>query len=66
VVRPGRCLARIEVGPLTRDEAVNWLGTEEGVGREGATLAELYALRRGTAPTSVPGARTGADAGLYL
>ena len=41
VVRPGRCLARIEVGPLTRREAVAWLGTEEGVGREGATLAEL-------------------------
>ncbi|MFC8679858.1 IS5/IS1182 family transposase, partial [Streptomyces griseorubiginosus] len=30
---------RIEVGPLTRREAVGWLGTEEGVGREGATLA---------------------------
>ena len=35
VVRPGRCLARIEVGPLTRREAVGWLGTEEGVGRDG-------------------------------
>ncbi|GHG72066.1 hypothetical protein GCM10018980_67700 [Streptomyces capoamus] len=66
MVRPGRCLARIEVGPLTRTEAVTWLGTEQGVGREGATLAELYALRRGTTPTSVPGAREGADAGLYL
>lgn len=66
VVRPGRCLARIEVGALTRKEAVNWLGTEEGVGREGATLAELYALRRGTQPTSVPDQREGADAGLYL
>lgn len=66
VVRPGRCLARIEVGPLTHRESVNWLGTEEGIGREGATLAELYALRRGTSPTSVPGAREGADAGLYL
>jgi hypothetical protein len=66
VVRPGRCLARIEVGPLTRKESVNWLGAEEGVGREGATLAELYALRRGTQPTSVPDQREGADAGLYL
>ena len=54
------------MGPLTHSEAVNWLGTEEGVGRDGATLAELYALRRGTSPTSVPGAREGADAGLYL
>ncbi|MEU2429727.1 MULTISPECIES: DUF5925 domain-containing protein [unclassified Streptomyces] len=66
VVRPGRCLARIEVGPLTRAEAVGWLGTDEGVGREGATLAELYALRRGTTPASVPAQHDGADAGLYL
>jgi hypothetical protein len=66
VVRPGRCLARIEVGPLTRRESVEWLGTEEGVGREGATLAELYALRRGTSPTSLPEPRVGEDAGLYL
>ena len=63
VVRPGRCLARIEVGPLTRREAVDWLGTEEGVGREGATLAELYALRRGTSPTSVPEPRDGGGRG---
>ncbi|MEV6010837.1 DUF5925 domain-containing protein [Streptomyces sp. NPDC051976] len=64
VVRPGRCLARIEVGPLTRDEAVNWLGTPEGIGREGATLAELYALRRGTT-TTLPVPSQAAD-GLYL
>ncbi|WP_414720690.1 DUF5925 domain-containing protein [Streptomyces sp.] len=64
VVRPGRCLARIEVGPLTREESVNWLGTTRGIGREGATLAELYALRRGTAaPRPVPA--QAAD-GLYL
>ncbi len=66
VVRPGRCLARIEVGSLTRSEAVTWLGTEEGLGREGATLAELYALRRGSGPASVPKQESGADAGLYL
>ncbi|MEU5192230.1 DUF5925 domain-containing protein [Streptomyces klenkii] len=67
VVRPGRCLARIEVGPLSRGEAVGWLGSEEGVGREGATLAELFALRRGSGPASVPPSRDGgADAGLYL
>ncbi|MET9379054.1 DUF5925 domain-containing protein [Streptomyces sp. NPDC003035] len=65
VVRPGRCLARIEVGGLTRNEAVGWLGTEEGVGRDGATLAELYALRRGTPPPGLPEPRT-PDAGLYL
>ncbi|GAA0456471.1 hypothetical protein GCM10009544_18950 [Streptomyces stramineus] len=66
VVRPGRCLARIEVGALTRREAVGWLGTDEGVGRDGATLAELFALRRGAGPASVPPQHDGADAGLYL
>ncbi|BDH11138.1 DUF5925 domain-containing protein [Streptomyces hygroscopicus] len=66
VIRPGRCLARIEVGPLSRAEAVRWLGTETGIGREGASLAELYALRRGIRPTSVPAQDAGADAGLYL
>ncbi|WP_374231123.1 DUF5925 domain-containing protein [Streptomyces sp. UNOC14_S4] len=66
VVRPGRCLARIEVGPLTRPEAVTWLGSEEGVGREGSTLAELFALRRGGAPASVPPQPDARDSGLYL
>ncbi|MFF7365375.1 DUF5925 domain-containing protein [Streptomyces sp. NPDC008125] len=66
VVRPGRCLARIEVGPLSRPEAVSWLGTDEGVGREGATLAELFALRRGSGPASVPKQDASAEAGLYL
>jgi Domain of unknown function (DUF5925)/ATPase family associated with various cellular activities (AAA) len=64
VVRPGRCLARIEVGPLNRDEAVRWLGTSEGIGREGTTLAELYALRRGASPT-LP-LQTQTSNGLYL
>ena len=65
MVRPGRCLARIEVGPLTRAEAVGWLGTSEGVGREGATLAELYALRRGTT-AAIPTPTTPHADGLYL
>jgi hypothetical protein len=64
VVRPGRCLARIEVGPLTRDEATAWLGTSEGVGRDGATLAELYALRRGSATGLALPSQT--QDGLYL
>ena len=64
-------MARIEVGPLTRAESLSWLNREEGdwegtVGREGATLAELYALRRGTGPASVPAQPSGQDAGLYL
>ncbi|MDT0544713.1 MULTISPECIES: DUF5925 domain-containing protein [Streptomyces] len=71
VVRPGRCLARIEVGRLTRREAVDWLGREscgreDSVARDGATLAELFALRRGTRPTSVPAQPADTDAGLYL
>ncbi|GAA4664645.1 hypothetical protein GCM10023347_15830 [Streptomyces chumphonensis] len=66
VVRPGRCLARVEVGPLTRAEAVGWLGTGEGVGPDGATLAELYALRRGSAPAGVPVQTTPTPEGLYL
>jgi hypothetical protein len=66
VVRPGRCLARIEVGALSRTEAVNWLGTDEGVGREGATLAELFALRKGSSPASVPARHDGEGSGLYL
>jgi hypothetical protein len=65
VVRPGRCLARIEVGPLTRAEATGWLGAPEGIGREGATLAELYALRRGVTGPGMPGPASSAD-GLYL
>jgi hypothetical protein len=47
VVRPGRCLAEIEVGPLPQDQARRWLGAGAGdrVGPAGASLAELYALR---------------------
>lgn len=45
VVRPGRCLAQIEVGRLSPAEARAWLGRPAAVGPEGATLAELYALR---------------------
>ncbi|MEO3867693.1 DUF5925 domain-containing protein [Nonomuraea sp. B12E4] len=64
VVRPGRCLAQVEVGPLTRDESVAWLGTSEGVGPTGATLAQLYALRAGRELTTpAPGEES---TGLYL
>ncbi|MFG2003737.1 DUF5925 domain-containing protein [Spirillospora sp. NPDC048911] len=52
VVRPGRCLAQIEVGSLTQAEAVAWLGDDDAehaaqIGGGGATLAELAALRKG-------------------
>jgi len=66
-VRPGRCLAQVEVGPLPRDEALAWLGPDddqaERIGPAGATLAELYALRAGDVS-----ARTGSApaTGMYL
>lgn len=59
VVRPGRCLAQIEMGPLSHAEAAAWLGTTNGV-PENATLAELYAIRDGrTAETPPPTSGTG-------
>ena len=57
VVRPGRCLARIELGPLPFDQARAWLGTADGIGPGGATLAELYALRNGTDPITAEALR---------
>jgi Domain of unknown function (DUF5925)/ATPase family associated with various cellular activities (AAA) len=45
ITRPGRCLARLEIGRLPREEAAAWLGTSEGIGRDGATLAELLQLK---------------------
>jgi Domain of unknown function (DUF5925)/ATPase family associated with various cellular activities (AAA) len=50
VIRPGRCLAHIEVPALSFGEASTWLGTSAGVPVGGATLAELYALRDGHQP----------------
>jgi hypothetical protein len=50
VTRPGRCLAQLEVGPLNRAEARAWLGRDLPAGSEGATVAELYAMREGDGP----------------
>jgi hypothetical protein len=51
VVRPGRCLAQLHIAPLPFDEAAAWLEANgvgpEGIGRDGATLAELYERRDG-------------------
>jgi hypothetical protein len=47
VVRPGRCLNQIEIGPLSRDEAAAWLGVDASDWPRGATLANLYAARGG-------------------
>lgn len=63
VVRPGRCLAQIEVGALSQQEASGWLGSGDGIGPEGATLAELYAKRSGRA---IAPAAAHEPTGLYL
>jgi hypothetical protein len=70
VVRPGRCLAQIEVGPLPRDEAAAWLGGDEGLAGSSATLAELYALKARAAqgedaggPAVIPGP---VSTGMYI
>ncbi|MBX3314539.1 MAG: ATP-binding protein [Actinobacteria bacterium] len=48
ISRPGRCLAEIEVGPLTTSEAREWWGDAPGTPVRGATLAELVARREAT------------------
>ncbi|MBF6327884.1 AAA family ATPase [Nocardia transvalensis] len=51
VIRPGRCLAQMQVGPLSPAEATAWLDRELGtrpkppVGPDGMTLAELIESR---------------------
>jgi hypothetical protein len=64
VVRPGRCLAQLHVAPLPFAEAATWLGTPAGIGPDGATLAELYALRDGAPRLTVTGEPP--RVGLYL
>lgn len=61
VVRPGRCLAQIEVGRMQPDEASAWLGSTAGVGPGGLTLAEMFALKAGVVPEQAP-----EETGLYL
>jgi hypothetical protein len=62
-VRPGRCLAQIEVGPFSPAEAAKWLGVP-GYAGPAMTLAELYARRDARAPIS--SARPAVETGLYL
>jgi uncharacterized protein DUF5925/ATPase family protein associated with various cellular activities (AAA) len=64
VIRPGRCLASIEIDRLSYPEAVAWLGSPVGIGPDGATLAELYALRTGAQPVTVP--HKPHSTGMYL
>ncbi|POM27584.1 ATPase family associated with various cellular activities (AAA) [Actinomadura rubteroloni] len=68
VVRPGRCLAQIEVGPLTRAESLDWLDDavpDPDIAADGATLAELAALRKGEHRPK-PETPAGAATGFYL
>jgi hypothetical protein len=62
VTRPGRCLAQIEIGPLSPGEATSWLGRPV---HRPATLAELYALRDGVGPAVATAPVTTAT-GQYL
>lgn len=63
VIRPGRCLAQIEVGPLSAAEARSWLGTGPSVPGP-MTLAALYARRAGR---EEPDAGTPeASTGMYI
>ena len=64
VTRPGRCLAEIEVTRLTRAEGAAWLGTSDGIGPDGATLAELHAVRSTLGP--IDGRAEPARVGQYL
>jgi Domain of unknown function (DUF5925)/ATPase family associated with various cellular activities (AAA) len=64
VTRPGRCLAQIEVAALGHAQAIEWLGTSTGVPANGATLAELLALRDGTSVVATPEQST--SDGMYL
>ncbi|WP_312038720.1 DUF5925 domain-containing protein [Nocardia gamkensis] len=69
VTRPGRCLARIEIGRLSGVEAAAWLPREQrceaGAYPDGATLAELVAVRDGEARIDAV-ARDAVNPGLYL
>ena len=63
VIRPGRCLAQIEVGPLPAPEAAAWLGGADRV-TSAMTLADLYARRNTAAP--IASVRPPESVGLYL
>ena len=64
VVRPGRCLAEIEVGPLTAAESAAWLDQDAHCVPGPMTLASLYARRAGR---DEPAARASEPStGMYI
>ncbi len=64
IVRPGRCIAQIEVGRLSASEARKWLDGHGSHTGGDVTLAELMALRAGT--DNVHGTASTPPVGLYL
>ena len=72
VLRPGRCLAQLEVGRLSTPESARWLaarGLDVPPPPGGATLAELYALAAraaGEAPVLSVTDGPADGVGLYL
>ncbi|GAA2737565.1 hypothetical protein GCM10010439_68200 [Actinocorallia aurantiaca] len=74
VIRPGRCMAQLEIGRLPRDEASAWLERSETVlppgarlAPEGSTLAELTALAAASQQiTTAPPAPEAPSSGNYL
>jgi Domain of unknown function (DUF5925)/ATPase family associated with various cellular activities (AAA) len=65
IIRPGRCLANVAIGRFSKAEATAWLGTDRGIKRDGATLAELLELQSGRDVINASTASTGST-GLYL
>jgi Domain of unknown function (DUF5925)/ATPase family associated with various cellular activities (AAA) len=66
VVRPGRCIAEIEVGRLSPAEARAWLGHEAPAGGTAYSLAELVAQRDGTTPMHTDSSGRQGRPGQYL
>jgi len=62
-IRPGRCLAQIEVGLLPAREAAAWLGRARGITAP-MTLADMYASRAAAEPIASAGQAV--RPGLYL
>ncbi|MEU9133468.1 DUF5925 domain-containing protein [Kitasatospora sp. NPDC048540] len=66
IVRPGRCLAQVEVGPLNQEEISRW---NEGAAddlKAPATLAQLYAHASRTPAVLLDPKRTQEFTGVYL
>jgi Domain of unknown function (DUF5925)/ATPase family associated with various cellular activities (AAA) len=64
IVRPGRCIAQIEVGSLSASEARQWLGGQFSHRGGDATLAELVSLREGSGHEQATSSEP--RVGLYL